>query len=166
MSSVVRYTLARLGLFGAAFGLVWALGGYWLVWDRLTVLWTALVIDECQNFLNLPYGIAEILAEARGLRLSLTLAHQHLAQLPRDLREGISSNARNKIIFNVGPDDARDLARHTLPQLGEHDLAHLDAFHAAARLVHHGAETPAFTVRTRPLPPPPRRRPPGPARNT
>jgi Protein of unknown function (DUF4229) len=43
MSSVVRYTLARLGLFGAAFGLVWALGGYWLVWDRLTLLWTALV---------------------------------------------------------------------------------------------------------------------------
>jgi hypothetical protein len=43
MSSVVRYTLARLGLFAAAFGLVWALGGYWLVWDRLTVLWTALV---------------------------------------------------------------------------------------------------------------------------
>ena len=117
----------------------------------------ALVIDECQNFLNLPYGIDEILAEARGLRLSLTLAHQNLAQLPRDLREGISANARNKIFFTVGPDDARDLARHTLPQLGEHDLAHLDAFHAAARLVNHGAETPAFTLRTRPLPPAQRR---------
>ena len=112
-----------------------------------------LVIDECHNFLNLPYGIPEILAEARGLRLSLTLAHQNLAQLPRDLREGISANARNKIIFTVGPDDARVLARHTLPQLGEHDLAHLDAFHAAARLVNHDAETPAFTLRTRPLPP-------------
>ena len=111
------------------------------------------MIDECHNFLNLPYGIADILAEARGLRLSLTLAHQNLAQLPRDLREGIATNARNKIFFTVGPDDARDLARHTLPQLGEHDLAHLDAFHAAARLVHHGAETPAFTLRTRPLPP-------------
>ena len=114
----------------------------------------ALVIDECHNFLNLPYGIPEILAEARGLRLSLTLAHQHLAQLPREMREGISSNARNKLIFTVGPDDARDLARHTLPQLGEHDLAHLDAFHAAARLVNHGADTPAFTLRTRPLPAP------------
>ena len=115
----------------------------------------ALVIDECHNFLNLPYGIPEILAEARGLRLSLTLAHQNLAQLPRELREGISSNARNKIFFTVGPDDARDLARHTLPHLGEHDLAHLDAFHAAARLVNHGADTPAFTLHTRPLPPPP-----------
>ena len=103
------------------------------------------------------HGIDEILAEARGLRLSVALAHQNLAQLPRDLREGISANARNKIYFAVAPDDARDLARHTLPQLGEHDLAHLDAFHAAARLVNHGAETPAFTLRTRPLPPAQRR---------
>lgn len=112
----------------------------------------ALVIDECHNFLHLPVGIDDLLAEARGLRLSLTLAHQNLAQLPRDLRAGISTNARNKIFFTVGPDDARDLARHTTPRLDEHDLAHLDAFHAAARLVHHDAETPAFTLRTRPLP--------------
>ena len=112
----------------------------------------ALVIDECHNFLHLPVGIDDLLAEARGLRLSLTLAHQNLAQLPRDLRAGISTNARNKIFFTVGPDDARDLARHTTPHLDEHDLAHLDAFHAAARLVHHDAEAPAFTLRTRPLP--------------
>ncbi len=122
----------------------------------------ALVIDECHNFLHLPVGIDDLLAEARGLRLSLTLAHQNLAQLPRDLRAGISTNARNKIFFTVGPDDARDLARHTTPHLDEHDLSHLDAFHAAARLVHHDAETPAFTLRTRPLPAPSATTSPGP----
>jgi hypothetical protein len=31
--------------------------------------------DECHNFLNLPIGIDHALAEARGLRLSLVLAH-------------------------------------------------------------------------------------------
>lgn len=113
-----------------------------------------LVIDECHNFLNLPYSIDDLLAEARGLRLSLTLAHQNLAQLPSELRAGITTNARNKIIFTVGADDARDLARHTHPQLDDYDLTHLDAFHAAARLVDHAALTPAFTLRTRPLPPP------------
>ena len=46
------------------------------------------------------------------------LAHQHLAQLPRDLREGISANARNKVFFNASPEDARALARHTLPDPG------------------------------------------------
>jgi hypothetical protein len=113
-----------------------------------------LVIDECHNFLNLPYPIDDLLAEARGLRLSLTLAHQDLAQLTPQLRAGVTANARNKIVFTVSADDARDLARHTQPHLDDHDLAHLDAFHAVARLVDHGALTPAFTLRTRPLPAP------------
>lgn len=43
MSPVLRYTLARLGLFVLAFALVWAVGGAWLVWDETTVLWTALL---------------------------------------------------------------------------------------------------------------------------
>ena len=110
------------------------------------------MIDECHNFLNLPYRIEDMLAEARGFRVGLTLAHQNLAQLPPELREGINTNARNKIMFSVSPDDATHLARHTLPELSPHDLAHLDAFHAAARLLHHGAETRAFTLTTRPLP--------------
>ena len=113
----------------------------------------SIVIDECHNFLNLPYRIEDMLAEARGFRVGLTLAHQNLAQLPAELREGINTNARNKIMFSVSPDDATHLARHTLPELGAHDLAHLDAFHAAARLLHHGAETRAFTLTTRALPP-------------
>jgi len=43
VKSFVGYTLARLGMFLAAFGLVWAIGFSWLTWDQLTVLWTALV---------------------------------------------------------------------------------------------------------------------------
>ncbi|MFC5834356.1 type IV secretory system conjugative DNA transfer family protein, partial [Nonomuraea insulae] len=46
----------------------------------------SLVIDECHNFLNLPGHINDVLAEARGYRLSLVLAHQHLDQLPAELR--------------------------------------------------------------------------------
>ena len=49
-----------------------------------------LYIDECQNFLNLPYPLEDMLAEARAYRLSVTMAHQNLAQLPPDLRQGIS----------------------------------------------------------------------------
>ncbi|SFK89368.1 protein of unknown function DUF87 [Amycolatopsis sacchari] len=114
----------------------------------------SLVIDECHNFLNLPYPIEDMLAEARGFRTSMTLAHQHLGQLPRELREGISTNARSKIFFNASPEDARELARHTVPRLSDHDLAHLGAYHAAARLVLNGEEAQSFTLRTQPLPPP------------
>ena len=109
----------------------------------------AIYIDECQNFLTLPRSFDEMLAEARGYRLSLVLAHQHLAQLGRELREAVSANARNKVFFSLSPEDAHVLARHTMPELGEHDLAHLGAYQAAARLVVDGRETPAFTLRTR-----------------
>jgi hypothetical protein len=91
-----------------------------------------------------------MLAEARGYRLSLVLAHQHLGQLPRDTQLALSTNARNKIFFNVGPEDAKALARHTLPELDEHDLGHLDAYQAAARLIINNRETAAFTLATRP----------------
>ncbi|HEY3472051.1 MAG TPA: DUF87 domain-containing protein, partial [Amycolatopsis sp.] len=108
----------------------------------------SLVIDECHNFLNLPYPIEDMLAEARGFRVAMMLAHQHLGQLPRELKEGISTNARSKIFFNASPEDARELARHTAPRLTEHDLAHLGVYHVAARLVANGAETEPFTMTT------------------
>jgi hypothetical protein len=72
---------------------------------------------------------------------------------PPDLRQGISANARSQVIFSVSPEDARDLERHTLPALSAHDLSHLGAWQAAARIVADSAETPAFTLRTQPLPP-------------
>ncbi|MFF7987986.1 type IV secretory system conjugative DNA transfer family protein [Streptomyces sp. NPDC007901] len=113
-----------------------------------------LYLDEAHNFLKLPYPLEDMLAEARGYRLSMTLAHQYLRQLPKELEEGISTNARTKIFFNASPEDARHLARHTEPRVTAHDLSNLDAFHVVIRPVLHGAEAPAFTAVTEPLPPP------------
>jgi hypothetical protein len=114
----------------------------------------AITVDECHNFLNLAIPPQEMLAEARAYRYHQRLAHQNLAQLPAPLREGLSTNARNKVVFSVSPEDAGVLERHTLPALRAHDLANLDAFQAAARLTVNAAEQPAFTLRTRPLPEP------------
>jgi hypothetical protein len=114
----------------------------------------ALYLDEAHNFLTLPHSLDDMLAEARAYRMSFVLAHHNLAQLPARLREGISVNARSKIFFTASPEDAAQLARHTLPSLTAHDLSHLDAYQAAARLVTSGSETAAFTLRTRPAPPP------------
>jgi hypothetical protein len=104
--------------------------------------------------LNLPRSFEELLAEARGYRLSLVLAHQHLAQLPRELRDALSANARNKVFFNCSPEDAHVLERHVAPELTEHDLSHLGAHQAAVRLVVDWEEAPAFTLRTEPAPEP------------
>jgi hypothetical protein len=110
----------------------------------------AVYIDEAHNVLNLAGSVGDMLAEARGYRLCLTLAHQNLTQLPRDTQLALSANARNKLYFTCSPEDAHQLARHTEPELDEHDLSHLDAYTAAARLVIGNRETPAFTLHTRP----------------
>lgn len=109
-----------------------------------------LYVDECQNFLTLPGSVGDMLAEARGFRLGLVLAHQDLAQLPKDVAAAVSANARSKLFFNVDPADARELSRHTKPELDEHDLSHLDVFTAAARLLVASRELPAFTFTTNP----------------
>ena len=114
----------------------------------------SLVVDEAQNFLHLPRSFDEMLAEARGYRLSMVLAHQHLGQLPKELRDAVSANARTKVWFSMSPEDAHVLSRHVAPEVSEHDLSHLGAYTAAARLVVGGEEAPAFTLRTRAAPPP------------
>jgi hypothetical protein len=110
----------------------------------------ASLADFHHNFLNLPGSVGDMLAEARGYHFGMVLAHQNLAQMPRDTQLAISANARNKIYFSCAPEDAHQLARHTMPELDEHDLSHMDAFRAACRLVVEGRETAAFTLHTNP----------------
>lgn len=66
---VLRYTLARLALFAAAFGLVWLVGGAWLVWDQVSVLWTALValtLSAVASFVLLRGMRAELAERLHG----------------------------------------------------------------------------------------------------
>jgi len=114
----------------------------------------SIYLDEAQNFLTLSASLDTMLAEARKYRLSMVIAHQDLAQLPKELLAAVSANARNKVFFSCSPEDARALSRHTLPDLDEHDLTHLDAYTAVARLIVDGRQTHAFTLKTRPPRPP------------
>jgi|HubBroStandDraft_6_1064221.scaffolds.fasta_scaffold21659_3 hypothetical protein len=113
---------------------------------------SSLYVDEVHNYLNLPTPFEDIAAEARAYRLSLCLAHQHLAQLPRDLREALGANARTKVYFQVSRDDAGHLEREVAPDLSAHDLSHLPRYTAAVRLCLDGEPTQAFTLITWPLP--------------
>lgn len=112
---------------------------------------TALYVDEMHNYLALPRSFEDLLAEARGYRLSLVLAHQHLGQLPRDMRDALAANARTKVCFATSPEDAFVLEHHFSPQLTSHDLSHLRAFQAACRPCVGGGHGAAFTFTTDPL---------------
>lgn len=136
------------------------LSGLWAQATRRSALPTekrpdaTIVVDECHNFLHLPIGVEDALAEARGYRVSLVLAHQHLGQLPDDVREAIDANARNKVFFTVSPTDARRLARHLAPYFDEDDLSHRGGFQVTCRTLHLGHERTPYTLDTEPLPVP------------
>ncbi|GAA1445959.1 type IV secretory system conjugative DNA transfer family protein [Nocardiopsis tropica] len=115
---------------------------------------TCLYLDEAANFLRLPGSVADMLAEARGYRTAMVIAHQELGQLPPATRAAVAANCRTKVFFTTSPDDAATLAQHTLPHLNAHDLSHLGPHQAAVRTLHGAAELPASTMRTEPLPEP------------
>lgn len=119
---------------------------------------TTLYVDEMHNYLALPKSFEDLLAEARGYRLSLVLAHQHLGQLPREMRDALAANARTKLAFACSPTDTRVLEEHFQPLLTSHDLSNLAAFQAACRPSLGAGRGAPFTFRTMPLPKPDPRR--------
>ena len=92
-----------------------------------------LIIDEFQNYLRLPTSLGDMLAQARGLGLGLTLANQQLGQLSSDMEAEVLANARSRIVFQTNARDARTLAPH-LPGVTPEDLQHLGAFEVIAQL--------------------------------
>ncbi len=111
-----------------------------------------LYLDEFHNYLHLPQSLDEVLAEARGYRLNLVLANQHLAQLSPSTREALTANARTRLVFQCGQDDAHYLAREFEPELSRRDLQNLQRFQVAVRLSVDGHTEPPFTGVTAPAP--------------
>jgi hypothetical protein len=93
-----------------------------------------LLLDEFQDFLNLPVDPADMFAKARGYRLGIMAAHQNLGQLPPDLREAILANARSKVVFQTAADDARSLAREFGRGVDDEDFMNLGQFEVLMKL--------------------------------
>lgn len=109
-------------------------------------------IDEVQDYLRLPGDLGDALTQARGLGVGFTLAHQHLGQLPAGLRAALLANARSRVAFSLGPDDARQLAPVLGAGLVADDLRSLPAFQAYAQVLVRGTTAPTASIRTHPLP--------------
>jgi hypothetical protein len=107
-------------------------------------------IDEAQDVVRLPLALADILAQARGLGLGLTLAHQYLAQLPEAVKAAVLGTVRTQIVFATELDDARVLAPRFAPLTVE-DLTGLDAYEVAMRPNVHGQTLSPVTGQTLPL---------------
>jgi hypothetical protein len=108
-------------------------------------------VDEFQDYVTgLPVDFSEVLAQARGLGLALTLAHQGLHQLDAATRAAVLSGARSRIVFQTtSPDtDTRALAAVLdRDRIAPADLAALGAFEAYATVMsRHRAHPPASIV--------------------
>ena len=106
-------------------------------------------IDEFQDYLHLPTDLGDALAQARGLGISFTLAHQHLAQLDTSMRAGVLANARSRICFQLGNDDAKVMS-NTSTVLGTEDFTSLGAYQYYAQLMLGGAVQPWCSGRSLP----------------
>lgn len=106
-------------------------------------------IDEFQDYLHLPTDLSDALAEARGLGVGLTLAHQHLHQLEPAIRSAVLANARSRVCFQLPHEDARLLAAGDTVLVAE-DFQSLSRYEAYAALVAGGSVQPWCSLRTEP----------------
>ena len=113
----------------------------------------SLYIDELQDYLSLPTDLSDALAQARGLGLGLTLAHQYRDQLPPDVQAGVDANTRNKIVFGLSAKDAKDMAAMA-PELSAEDFMTLPRYQIYTSFQQGGRNTGWILGRTLPPIPP------------
>jgi hypothetical protein len=111
-------------------------------------------IDELQDYISsIGADFESSLAMARGLSVGFCVAHQYREQLPKEIRHGIDSNARNKIIFGLSASDAKDMAAMA-PELKSVDFMTLPRHHIYATFQQNGRNTGWISGRTfRPMSP-------------
>jgi len=108
-----------------------------------------LTIDEFQN-VTTP-SIATILSEARKYKLSLTVAHQFIAQLSEDIRNAVFGNVGSVVAFRVGVADTEVLEKQFAPVFSSTDLMRVDNYRAFVRLLVRGQPAKPFNIETLPF---------------
>lgn len=82
-----------------------------------------LYVDEFQNFSTESF--IKIFSEARKFRLSLTVAHQYLSQIPLNVIKSVLGNVGSIFCFRLGQSDANILAEEFKPYLEPSDFVQL-----------------------------------------
>jgi hypothetical protein len=111
-------------------------------------------VDEAQAVLKLPVDLADMLAQARGMGVSFTLAHQHLGQIEdKQVKSALLGTVRSQIVFQAMREDAATLAPSYAPRLTTDDLMGLARYEFAMRPLVDGQTLAPLTGITLPLPP-------------
>ncbi|MEU8630463.1 type IV secretory system conjugative DNA transfer family protein [Streptomyces sp. NPDC048669] len=115
---------------------------------------TTLYLDEFQDFINLPFAPADMFAQARSRGLAMTVAHQFLGQLTRELQDATQNNARSTVVFQTSADEARSFIRQFGRSVQEDDFINLRQYEVLMRLsTSEGVSTPVTGVTLPPVEP-------------
>jgi hypothetical protein len=105
-----------------------------------------LYIDEFQNITT--DSIPGILSEARKYKLSLTIAHQFLAQIDEKVRNAVFGNVGSMAVFRVGEEDAEFFAKQFAPVVSSLDFVNLENRNAYVRMLANGVPQKPFNMKT------------------
>jgi len=105
-----------------------------------------LYIDEFQNVTT--DSIPGILSEARKYKLSLTMAHQFLAQLDEKVRDAVFGNVGSMAVFRVGEEDGEFFEKQFAPIFSALDFVNIENRNAYVRILAAGVPQKPFNIKT------------------
>jgi len=103
-----------------------------------------LYIDEFQNVTT--DSISSILSEARKYHLSLTVAHQYIAQLEEGIKNAVFGNVGSMIVYRVSPEDATVLEPRLKPTFSAGDILKLENFNSYVNMLIKGIPAKPFNM--------------------
>jgi len=107
-----------------------------------------LYIDEFQNITT--DSIPGILSEARKYKLSLTIAHQFLAQVDAKIRDAVFGNVGSMAVFRVGQEDGEFFGKQFAPAFDANDFTNIENYNAYVKLLARGVPQKPFNIATLP----------------
>jgi len=107
-----------------------------------------LYVDEFQNFATDSF--ASILSEARKQRLCLTLAHQYVSQVRKEISDAVFGNVGTVVSFRVSQADARVLAQEFGDTYSAARFTDLGNFEVRVKLLQNGQHGEPVFARTMP----------------
>ncbi len=105
-----------------------------------------LYIDEFQNVTT--KSIATILSEARKYKLGMTIVHQFIGQLEKEIKEAVFGNVGTILSFRIGTDDVEYMEHQFAPVFSTQDLLNLDNLNAYIKLLIDGQTSKPFNIKT------------------
>jgi GTPase SAR1 family protein len=103
-----------------------------------------LYIDEFQNITT--DSISTIFSEARKYKLSLTVAHQFIAQLEEKIRDSVFGNVGSIASFRVSSEDAEYLEKQFTPVFSAKDLMNVDNLNCYIKMLSAGRPVKPFSL--------------------